>query len=108
VKNPANISDCLHNFHFLFFFFVNLTDLEDESVQNRLKCDEERKYGKIPTRIYLLYLKACGIPTLLVFFLSTFLWQALRVYTDVWLRDWTDSDDATDVCETISKRLLGF
>jgi hypothetical protein len=30
------------------------------------------------------------------------MWQALRVYTDVWLRDWTDSDDgSTDVCELL-------
>jgi hypothetical protein len=86
----------------LRIFFVR-TDLDDESAQNRLKYDEERKYGTIPARIYLLYLKACGIPTLVVFFTSTFMWQALRVYTDVWLRDWTDSDDSggADVCELL-------
>lgn len=89
--------------YFSFILGTLKTDLEDESVQNRLKCDEERKYGKIPTRIYLLYLKACGISTLLIFFMSTFLWQALRVYTDVWLRDWTDNEDAADVCDTIKK-----
>lgn len=36
--------------------------------------------------------------TLVVFFMSTLLWQALRVYTDVWLRKWTDNDDIADVC----------
>lgn len=80
-------------------------DLEDNDdgngsgPNNRLKSDEERKYGKIPVRIYLLYLRACGIVTLVVFFMSTLLWQALRVYTDVWLREWTDNDDdIADVC----------
>jgi hypothetical protein len=85
------------------------TDLEDESAKHRLKYDEERKYGTIPARIYLLYLKACGIPTLVVFFTSTFMWQGLRIYTDVWLRDWTDSDDdAADVCCKINARFSGF
>lgn len=69
-------------------------------MPNRLKSDEERKYGKIPARIYFLYAKACGTFTLVVFFMSTLLWQALRVYTDVWLREWTDNGDdvTTDVC----------
>ena len=34
------------------------------------------------------------------------MWQALRVYTDVWLRDWTDydgdDDGAVDVCRTLN------
>jgi hypothetical protein len=59
-------------------------------VSNRLIYDEERKYGKIPTRIYLLYLKSCGFYTVTIFFLSALGWQALRVYTDIWLRDWTE------------------
>jgi hypothetical protein len=71
-----------------------------------LKSDEERKYGKIPARIYFLYMKACGISTLVVFFMSTLLWQALRVYTDVWLREWTDNDDdIVDVCEPFLREL---
>ena len=81
-----------------FSCFFPLLDLEDESAEHRLKYDEERKYGKIPARIYLLYLRACGIPTLVVFFMSTFVWQALRVGTDVWLRAWTDSEAGADVC----------
>lgn len=83
----------------MLFFLIIRADLDDDAAQHRLKCDEERKYGTIPARIYLLYLRACGIPTLVVFFMSTFVWQALRVSTDVWLRDWTDSDAAgADVC----------
>lgn len=92
---------CSHRFspdNLLIAHYSGKTDLEDESARHRLKFDDERKYGTIPSRIYLLYLKACGIPTLVVFFTSTFVWQALRVYTDVWLRDWTESKDAADVC----------
>lgn len=91
-------------------------DLDEDGMElNRLKSDEERKYGKIPARIYLLYLRACGIVTLVVFFMSTLLWQALKVYTDVWLRKWTDNDDIADVCVplkipsfTIAKCLCPF
>lgn len=46
------------------FFHISIDkDLEEEngSAANRLKSDEERKYGKIPMRIYLLYLRACEI-----------------------------------------------
>lgn len=86
----------------IFFPYISndedLEEGEDGSAANRLKSDEERKYGKIPVRIYLLYLRACGMVTLVVFFMSTLLWQALRVYTDVWLREWTDNDDMADVC----------
>lgn len=51
-----------------------------------------RKYGKIPNRIYMLYLKACGLYIVFIFCVSAFGWQALRIYTDVWLRGWTDID----------------
>lgn len=58
-------------------FFHDDKDLEEDGTEsNRLKSDEERKYGKIPARIYLLYLRACGMVTLVVFFMSTLLWQA--------------------------------
>lgn len=62
--------------------------------------DEERKYGKIPTGIYRIYLKSCGLHIVLIFFLCAFGWQALRVYTDFWLRKWTDSDQPNDVRTT--------
>ncbi|CAO1396998.1 unnamed protein product [Diamesa serratosioi] len=68
---------------------------QDEEAENRLKSDEERKYGKIPSEIYLLYLKACNSWVLAVFFITTLLYQALRVYTDVWLRNWTDNNNET-------------
>lgn len=70
----------------------NLCDIPDynEKISNRLIYDEERKYGKIPTRIYMLYLKSCGLYVVLVFCLSAFGWQAFRIFADVWLRGWTD------------------
>ncbi|XP_065358147.1 ATP-binding cassette sub-family C member Sur [Calliphora vicina] len=52
--------------------------------------DVERKYGKIPAEIYLLYLRASGLTIVLIFFITALIWQTLRVYTDVWLQQWTD------------------
>ena len=67
----------------------------NEETSNRLIYDaDERKYGKIPMKIYLLYLKSSGLYTILVFSLSAFGWQAMRIYTDVWLQNWTDIDSA--------------
>lgn len=87
---------------FFFYFHPHIythihtyTPTEDEEAENRLKSDEERKYGKIPSEIYLLYLKACNSWVLAVFFMTTLLYQALRVYTDVWLRNWTDNNNET-------------
>ena len=99
----GQLSQFHSSLHIIFDYFFSSsvapgTDLEDELAGHRLKYDDERKYGTIPTRIYLLYLRACGIPTLVVFFMSTLMWQALRVYTDVWLRDWTENEESTDVC----------
>ncbi|KAJ6649735.1 ATP-binding cassette sub-family C member Sur [Pseudolycoriella hygida] len=62
----------------------------NENTSNRLMCIEQRKYGKIPNRIYMLYLKACGLYVVFIFCVSASGWQALRIYTDVWLRNWTD------------------
>lgn len=42
--------------------------------------------------IYTLYLKSCGLFTVIIFCLSAFGWQAMKIYTDVWLKDWTDTD----------------
>ncbi|KAI8119905.1 ATP-binding cassette sub-family C member Sur, partial [Lucilia cuprina] len=54
--------------------------------------DVERKYGKIPAEIYLLYLRASGLTIVLIFFITALIWQTLRVYTDVWLQQWTDDN----------------
>ncbi|XP_062546541.1 ATP-binding cassette sub-family C member Sur [Armigeres subalbatus] len=61
-----------------------------EQISNRLIYDEERKYGKIPARMYWLYLKSCGKDIVATFFLSALAQQGLRVYTDFWLQSWTE------------------
>lgn len=70
-------------------------EVEDDET-NRLKHDEERKYGKIPSHIYFLYLKSCGFYTLGIFFMSTFIWQALRIWLDVWLKNWTNENNTSN------------
>lgn len=55
-------------------------------------ADVERKYGKIPAEIYLLYMRASGFTIVFIFFITALIWQALRVYTDVWLQQWTDDN----------------
>ncbi|XP_030561712.1 ATP-binding cassette sub-family C member Sur isoform X1 [Drosophila novamexicana] len=52
--------------------------------------DVERKYGQISHHIYLLYMRASGVPIIIVFFITALIWQCLRVYTDVWLQHWSD------------------
>nr|XP_043068593.1 ATP-binding cassette sub-family C member Sur [Drosophila bipectinata] len=56
----------------------------------RPAIDTERKYGKISDDIYLMYIRAAGLPIITVFFITALIWQCLRVYTDVWLRHWSD------------------
>ncbi|XP_017856779.1 PREDICTED: ATP-binding cassette sub-family C member Sur [Drosophila arizonae] len=55
--------------------------------------DVERKYGQISNHIYLLYMRASGLPIIIVFFITALIWQCLRVYTDVWLQHWSDHVD---------------
>ncbi|XP_050087692.1 ATP-binding cassette sub-family C member Sur isoform X2 [Anopheles aquasalis] len=76
----------------------------EAEVSNRLIYDDERKYGRIPTRTYWLYLQSCGLKMVATFFLSALAQQALKVYTDFWLQEWTErgsswNDDA-DVMPT--------
>ncbi|XP_052850782.1 ATP-binding cassette sub-family C member Sur isoform X2 [Drosophila gunungcola] len=56
----------------------------------RTAIDTERKYGKISDDIYLMYLRAAGLPIITVFFITALIWQCLRIYTDVWLQQWSD------------------
>lgn len=63
------------------------------TTTNLNSYDVERKYGKIPAEIYLLYLRASGFTIILIFFITALIWQALRVYTDVWLQQWTDNSN---------------
>lgn len=82
------------DFRWVNLLFLYITDYNNEEnnqeISNRLIYDEERKYGKIPAKIYLLYLKSCGLWTIGVFCASALGWQAAKIYLDIWLRDWTD------------------
>ncbi|SPP85605.1 ATP-binding cassette sub-family C member Sur [Drosophila guanche] len=83
---------------------TSLTPVQDESnmevqyagTENELlpmsesANDAERKYGKISPHIYLMYIRACGVPIITAFFITALIWQCLRVYTDVWLQHWSD------------------
>ncbi|XP_046995474.1 ATP-binding cassette sub-family C member Sur [Schistocerca americana] len=71
-------------------------DLCDETAENsgRLASDEEREYGKIPKKLYIEYLKACGILVGGTYLILTFSWQGLRIYTDYWLSEWSEQADA--------------
>lgn len=92
-------------FMLLFFLPVFHSIDYNEETSDRLIYDEERKYGKIPTKIYLLYLKSCGLWTIGVFCGTAFAWQAMKIYLDIWLRDWTDIEQTnrfTDVCITLA------
>lgn len=72
-------------------YLCDFTDYNEE-ISNHLIFDEERKYGKIPTEVYRLYLKSCGPRVVAIFCITVFGWQAMKIYTDVWLRYWTDID----------------
>lgn len=77
---------------------TTLTKTSEKTRTTRtISYDAERKYGKIPAEIYLLYLRASGLTIVLIFFITALIWQALRVYTDVWLQQWTDDNTQTNV-----------
>ncbi|XP_017042869.2 ATP-binding cassette sub-family C member Sur [Drosophila ficusphila] len=63
---------------------------EDGQKSMSVAIDTERKYGKISDDIYLMYIRAAGVPIITVFFITALIWQCLRVYTDIWLQQWSD------------------
>ncbi|XP_037885915.1 ATP-binding cassette sub-family C member Sur isoform X2 [Glossina fuscipes] len=70
---------------------VNRQSINEATTVN----DCERKYGQIPAEIYLLYLRASDYSKVFIFFIAALIWQSLRVYTDVWLQQWSDSSTPT-------------
>ncbi|KAH8255681.1 hypothetical protein KR038_008446 [Drosophila bunnanda] len=78
--------------------------------ESTTSIDNERKYGKISDDIYLMYIRAAGLPIITVFFITALIWQCLRVYTDVWLRHWSDahvkSQDAGAGAEAVGQNGL--
>lgn len=73
----------------------NNNNKKEKPTTTTTNYDVERKYGKIPAEIYLLYVRASGFAIVLIFFITALIWQTLRVYTDVWLQQWTDDNKAT-------------
>ncbi|XP_027205501.2 ATP-binding cassette subfamily C member 4-like [Dermatophagoides pteronyssinus] len=58
--------------------------------------DEEKTKGSISSKIYWQYIRAGSGPILMTsMILSTIISQILFHYTDVWLADWTNREDAT-------------
>ena len=70
-----------------------------DAQAGRLISEEEREYGKIPKKIYLEYLWACSACVGTSYLLSAIAWQGLRVYTDYWLNQWTESENKTATLE---------
>ncbi|XP_019895246.1 ATP-binding cassette sub-family C member Sur isoform X2 [Musca domestica] len=73
----------------------NNNNNKEKPTTTTTNYDVERKYGKIPAEIYLLYVRASGYAIVLIFFITALIWQTLRVYTDVWLQQWTDDNKPT-------------
>lgn len=94
----------IESFTYFVRYYTN-TDYNDE-ISNRLIYDEERKYGEIPTEIYMLYFKSCGPWVIIIFGMSAIAWQTMKIYTDVWLRGWTDADESQRFNEVrVNKKL---
>ncbi|KAL1140983.1 hypothetical protein AAG570_000909, partial [Ranatra chinensis] len=79
---PSTCSDCSEDY------------FDDDDPLDADWCgtstSDERQYGKISHKVYLDYWKACGILAALLYLVFAASWQALKVYADFWLRDWTD------------------
>lgn len=52
---------------------------------------EEREYGSVPLRIYLIYAKACGHALSGSYLLFAIGYEVVRVLTSFWLSRWSDS-----------------
>lgn len=54
----------------------------------------------------MLYLKSCGLYVVLVFCVTAFGWQAFRIYSDVWLRGWTDNNKAAAAAAAMQSLMI--
>lgn len=71
------------------------------------QSQEEREYGQIERRIYLSYLRACGVTLGATYLIATVSWQGLRICTDYWLTEWT-KDDGQQVTKYLQSSRLRF
>jgi len=65
--------------------FVALADPERGLLTDPTAADEERQYGRVPRRLYLVYAQSCGLLLTLAYFIGSFAWQGARLFTDYWL-----------------------
>lgn len=52
---------------------------------------EEREYGSVPLRVYLIYATACGQLLSSSYLIFTVGYEVVRVLTSFWLSRWSDS-----------------
>lgn len=64
---------------------VDTTDPERGLLVDPAATEEERQYGRVPRRLYWLYIRSCGLWLALTYFLGSLAWQAARIATDYWL-----------------------
>lgn len=71
----------------IFEFFLAL-DGEDANEQNEFEIDD--KNGMVTRMTWMEYPKSGGWMPGLVYVVAALAYQILRVYTDLWLSQWTD------------------
>lgn len=71
----------------------HVIDLAEDYIntEGQLISQEERQRGKVSKKIYLMYMKACGyvMSAFLLFIMTST--QAIKVYTDFWLSEWSSA-----------------
>ncbi|CAL8071482.1 unnamed protein product [Orchesella dallaii] len=63
----------------------------EEALLARESSQDEREYGKIPLRVYLSYITACGKLVSSLYLYSAIGYEVVRVYTNFWLSKWSDT-----------------
>jgi len=87
---------------FQFFSILLLIWVGPEyALLAREMSTEQREYGMIPVKVYLSYISACGRFLSFLYLLFAFGYEVVRVYTNFWLKEWSDeisqsSDDDYD------------
>lgn len=70
-----------------------MTNLDEFSEREELLVGsmEEREYGSVPLRVYLIYARACGKFLSLTYLIFALGYEVVRVLTSFWLSHWSDS-----------------
>lgn len=66
-------------------------DDPEEALLARDSSQDEREYGKIPLRVYLSYITACGKVVSGLYLYSAVGYEVVRVCTNFWLSKWSDT-----------------